>query len=163
LDVPYFLGPDGPVGVEAFTVLRDALWKAKRIGIGRVVLSGREKLVALRSLENGLLMTTLRYASEVRQADAYYEELGHVQIDAEQIGLARQLIENKTAPFDPGTYADRYQAALLDLIKSKLNGTQPIQVVAIAPGGQVINLLQALKQSLAKTAKPKPLPERTSK
>lgn len=163
LDVPYFLGPDGPVSIEAFTMLREALRKAKRIGIGRVVMSGREKLVALRPLAKGLLMITLRYASEVRQADAYFEELGQGQIDPGQTALARQLIENKTAQFDPGAFTDRYQAALLELIKSKVNGTQPIQVAAAPPAGQVINLMQALKESVAQTAKPEELPERTSK
>ncbi len=88
LDVPYFLGPDGPVSVEAFTVLREALRKAKRLGIGRVVLSGREKLVAVKPVGNGLVMSTLRYASEIRQADAYFEELGQGHIDADQVALA---------------------------------------------------------------------------
>jgi DNA end-binding protein Ku len=159
-DVPYFVGPDGPVSTEAFVVLREALRKSKRIGIGQVVLSDREKLVAIKPLAKGLLMTTLRYAAEVRAADAYFDDLSQVQIDADQIALARQLIENKTARFDSTTYTDRYQAAVLNLIKAKLNGAQPIQVAAASPVEPVINLMEALKQSVAETAKPKALPER---
>ena len=78
------------------------------------------------------------------------------------MALARQLIENKTAPFDPAAYADRYQGALLDLIKAKMNGTEPVRVQA-APAGQIIDLLEALKQSVAETTRPKGLPESTSR
>ena len=162
LDAPYFVGPEGPVSVEAFTVLREALRKAKRVGIGRVVLSGREKLVVLKPLAKGLLLTTLRYAAEVRQAAAYFENLSQPPLDSDQLALARQLIENKTAPFDPAAYADRYQGALLDLIKAKMNGTGPVRVQA-APAGQIIDLLEALKQSVAETTRPKGLPESTAR
>lgn len=158
LDVPYFVGPDGPVSVESFAVIREALQRAKRIGIGRVVLSGKEKAVAIKPLGKGLLMTTLRYAAELRQPSAYFDDLAQPQLDLGQLALARQLIENKTAKFDLAAYADRYQAALLDLIKSKLNGNAPIQVTA-APVGQIVNLLDALKQSVEETGRAKPMPE----
>ena len=158
LDVPYFVGPDGPVSVESFAVMHDALQRAKRFAIGRVVLSGKEKAVAIKPIGKGLLMTTLRYAGELRQAAAYFEELNPPQPDPGQLALARQLIENKTAQFDPAAYTDRYQAALLDVIKAKLGGNPPVQVTA-APAGQIVNLLEALKQSVAQTGKITPLPE----
>jgi DNA end-binding protein Ku len=157
LDAPYFVGPDGPISVESFAVMREALHRANRIGIGRVVLSGREKPVAIKPLGKGLLMTTLRYAAELRQPSAYFDDLAQPQLDPGQLALARQLIENKTAKFDPSVFADRYQAALLELIKAKLNGHPPIQVTD-APAGQIVNLLEALKQSVEETAKA--LPER---
>lgn len=162
LDTPYFVGPDGPISVEAFSVLREALHKSKRIAVGRVVLSGKEKSVTLKSLAKGLLMTTLRYAAEIRQEAAYFEDLGEAQIDPGQLALARQLIDNKTARFDTAAYTDRYQGALLDLIKSKMNGTQPVQVQP-APVGQIVNLMESLKQSVAETAKPKQLSGAMSK
>ncbi len=158
LDVPYFVGPDGPVSVEAFGVMREALRRAKRIGLGQVVLSGKEKPVAIKPLGKGLLMTTLRYATELRQPSAYFDELTEPQLDPGQLVLARQLIENKTAKFDPAAFTDRYQAALLDLIKAKLNGNAPVQVTP-APAGQIINLMDALKQSVEHTSKVKALPE----
>ena len=162
LDVPYFVGPDGPVSVEAFAVIREALCRAKRVGIGQVVLSGKEKSVAIKPLGKGLLMTTLRSASELRQASTYFEDLGAPQLDTDQLALARQLIENKTAQFNPAAFKDRYQAAVLDLIKAKLNGTPPIQVLE-APAGQIVNLLQALQQSVQETGKVKALPEGKSR
>jgi DNA end-binding protein Ku len=158
LDVPYFVGPDGPVSVEAFGVVREALRRPKCIGIGQVVLSGREKPVALKPLGTGLLMTTLRYAAELRQPSAYFDETAEPQLDPGQLALARQLIENKTAKFDAASFTDRYQAALLDIIKAKLNGNHPVQVTP-APAGQIINLLDALKQSVEQTSKVKALSE----
>lgn len=158
LDVPYFIGPDGPVSMESFAVIREALHRTKRLGIGRVVLSGREKPVAIKPLGKGLFMTTLRYAAELRQPSAYFDDLAQPQLDPSQLALARQLIENKTAKFEPAAFTDRYQAALLDLIKAKLSGSPPIQVAA-APAGQIVNLMEALKQSVEETAKIKALPE----
>jgi DNA end-binding protein Ku len=159
LDVPYFVGPDGPVSLESFAIIREALHRAKRIGVGRVVLSGREKPVAIKPLGKGLLMTTLRYAAELRQPAAYFDDLAQPQLDPGQLALARQLIENKTAKFDPAVFTDRYQAALLDLIKAKLNGNPPVQVCSAAPAGQIVNLMEALKQSVEETGKVKALPE----
>jgi DNA end-binding protein Ku len=154
LDVPYFVGPDGPVSLEAYAVLREALRKTNYLALGQVVLGGREKLIAIKPVDKGLLMTTLRYPAEIRQAELYFDDLTGVKVEDAQIALARQLIENKAAEFNPKAFTDRYQAALLDTIKAKLNDAQPVQVKPAAVG-QVINLLDALKQSLADTAKRK--------
>jgi DNA end-binding protein Ku len=116
------------------------------LAIGQVVLSGREELVALKPVDKGLLMTTLRYPAEIRQAASYFDELADVKVDDGQIALARQLIENKASEFNPAGFTDRYQAALLEMIKAKLNGAQPVQVKPAALG-QVINVMDALKQS----------------
>jgi DNA end-binding protein Ku len=134
LDTPYFVGPDGPVSIEAYAVLREALRKANYLALGQVVLSGREKLVTLKPVDKGLLMTTLRYPAEIRQAASYLDDLAHVKVDDAQIGLARQLIENKAVEFNPAAFTDRYQAALLDAIKAKLNGAPPVKVKPAAVG-----------------------------
>ena len=102
-------------------------------------------------------MSTLRYPAEIRQPAAYFDDLADVKVDDAQLSLARQLIENKTAAFDPAAFTDRYQAALLDTIKAKLNGAQPVQVTPAAVG-QVINLIEALKQSVAETARGQEIP-----
>ena len=154
LDVPYFVGPDGPVSLEAYAVLREALRKTNYLALGQVVLCGREKLIAIKPVDKGLLMTTLRYPAEIRQAELYFDDLTDVKMEDAQIALARQLIENKAAEFNPTAFTDRYQAALLDTIKAKLNGAQPVQVKPAAVS-QVINLLDALKQSVADTTKRK--------
>jgi DNA end-binding protein Ku len=150
LDVPYFIGPDGPVSLEAYAVLREALRRTNYLALGQVVLSGREKLVALKPVGKGLLMTTLRYPAEIRQAEAYFDDLTDVKVEDAQIALARQLIGNKAAAFNPAAFTDRYQTALLDTIKAKLNGAQPVQITPAAVG-QVVNLIDALKQSVAET------------
>ena len=158
-DTPYFLGPDGPVSEEAFSVFREALKRSRRVGIGQFVLAGRERLIALSPLGKGFLLVTLRYPAEIRQAAAYFDSIAEKLVDPAQITLALQLIENKTAAFESGVFQDRYQAALLDVIKAKLNGSQPV----LAPKTQVANvvsLVEALQQSVAQTTKVKALPQR---
>jgi DNA end-binding protein Ku len=147
LEAPYFLGPDGPVAEEGFAVLREALRRAKRIGIGRVVLSGKEKLVALKPAGRGFVFSTLRYVSEVRQASAYFEDLKQEPPDAAQVALALKLIVSKAGPLNLASFEDRYQTALLDLIKAKVEGSAPV----LAPRrevGQVISLVDSLRKSL---------------
>ena len=156
LDTPYYVGPDGPVAEEGFGVLREALRRAKRIGIGRVVLSGKEKLVALKPHGQGLVFFTLRYATEVRQATPYFEDLRQQQPDASQLALAQKLIESKSSALNLAGFTDRYQTAVLDLIKAKVEGTTPV----LAPRsdvGQVISLMEALRRSVTQTGmKPRP-------
>src|SRR5712692_5129153 len=111
LDTPYYLGADGPVAEEGFVVFCEALRRAKRIGIGRVVLGGKEKLLALKPLSKGLVFFTLRYVAEVRSATAYFEDLSEQHVDAAQVALAQKLIESKASPLNLATFTDRYQAA----------------------------------------------------
>jgi DNA end-binding protein Ku len=150
LEAPYYLGPDGPVAEEGFAVLREGLRRSKRVGIGRVVLGGKEKLIALKPLGKGLALFTLRYATEVRPAHVYFEDLRREQPEGSQVALAQKLIEGKTGPLNLASFADRYQTAVLELIKTKVDGTEP--VIAPRPGAaQVISLMDALRQSVAKT------------
>ncbi len=157
LDAPYYLGPDGPVAVQAYTILCQALRQTRRIGIGRVVVSGREKIVAVQPLEKGLQMTVLRYPSEIRPASACFEDLPVGTVDKTQLALAEELIENQTGPFEPAAFTDRYQAALLDVIKGRLNGKQPLKVAPAQNNGHVLDLVEALKQSIARTRKKLPV------
>ena len=156
LDTPYYVGPDGPVAEEGFVVICEALRRAKRFGIGRVVLGGKEKLVALKPLSKGLAFFTLRYATEVRAATAYFEDLVQQAPDAAQVALAQKLIESKSSAFNLANFTDRYHTALLDLIKAKIDGTQPVLVQrnGTVP---VINLMEALRQSVEQVKK-KPEP-----
>jgi DNA end-binding protein Ku len=149
------IAPDGLVSMEAYSVLREAMRRTGKFALRQVVLSGREKIVALKPVERGLLMTTLRYPAEIRQASSYFDDLADVKVDDGQVTMARQLIENKAAEFNPAVFADRYKAALLDVIKAKVNGSPPIQIRPAAAVGQVIYLVEVLKQSVAQTAKRK--------
>jgi DNA end-binding protein Ku len=150
LDAPYYVGPDGPVAEEGFGVLREALRRAKLIGIGRVVLSGKEKLVALKPLGKGFVFFVLRYLAEVRPANDYFQDLPEQKPDETQVALAQQLIASKSAPFHHAAFTDRYQSALLEVIKAKIQGTEPV-LVPRHEVDQVISLMDALRQSVAQS------------
>jgi DNA end-binding protein Ku len=147
-DTPYYLGPDGPVAEEGFSVLLEALRRAKRIGIGRVVLGGKEKLVALKPHGKGLMFFTLRYSNEIRAATTCFEDLSARHPEPTQVALAQKLIENKSTALNLAEFTDRYQAAVLDLIKAKIDGTQPVLVQRNGTS-PVISLMDALRQSVA--------------
>jgi DNA end-binding protein Ku len=156
LDTPYYVGPDGPVSQQAFAVVHQALKRAKRIGIGQVVLGGKEKLVALKPCGKGFVFFTLRYAAELRPATAYFENLSENPVDPAQVALAQKLIESKSSALNLASFEDRYQSALLDIIKAKVAGTEPV-VVPRSENGKVVNLMEALRQSIEQTnGKPRP-------
>ncbi|MCG3125516.1 MAG: Non-homologous end joining protein Ku [Phycisphaerae bacterium] len=147
-ETPYFVAPDGPMAQDAFRVIREAMRRNGKIGIGRVVMAGRENIVSLKVHERGFMLTTLRAADEVRHAAPYMEDIRDGEVDKDQLKLAEQLIESREAPYDPSQLRDRYQDALLAMIKAKIEGSAPV-VVQEAEAGRVINLMEALKQSLA--------------
>jgi DNA end-binding protein Ku len=149
LDSPYYVSPDGPVAEEGFRVLREAMRELARVAIGRVVLSGREHIVTLGVQEKGLRLSTLRYASEIKAAAPYFEDIKNGNVNSAQLGLAKQLVEQFTTDFKPEEFTDRYRDALMDVIKTKIAGAPVVaQEVKV---GKVINLMEALKQSLEKS------------
>jgi DNA end-binding protein Ku len=119
--------------------------------LGQAVLSGRESFVALTSCGRGMLLETLRTAEKVKKGAPYFAEIEDGPIDEDQLALARQLIERKTAPFDPAKFVDHYEAALRELIEAKAKGRRiKIDRGPVAKGGgQVIDLMAALKKSLS--------------
>lgn len=147
LDTPYWLAPDGKIGMESFRVIAEAMRREGKSGIGRLVLASRERAVLLTPRGRGLLVRTLRSAEEVRGEDAYFEEIGDGPLDEAAVTLARQIVAQKTGAFDPGLVEDRYQKALAGLINAKIRGDEiaPPQIPEPPP---VIDLLSALKQSL---------------
>ena len=151
-DSPYYLAPDGKMAEETFAVLRDAMAAAGKVAIARLVMSSRERVVTIAPREKGMFVCTLRDYREVRSTSAYFDEIPEVKADPEMLQLAEKLIEQKVTHFDPKKYEDRYETALMEMIKEKLKGHKPI--VAAAPErGNVINLMDALKASLGQ-AKP---------
>ena len=152
-DSPYYLGPDGPVAEEAYTVILEAMQESDRVAIARVVLSGRERLIALRPKKYGFMIMTLRSSSDIRKPDAYFEDMKGVEIDDDMRDLAKHIIEQKTTTFAKYKFEDRYQLALQDLIQAKIKGEAPI--ISKAPErGKVINLMDALKRSLEEEKRP---------
>ncbi|CAN7604808.1 Ku protein [Devosia sp. LjRoot16] len=151
-DAPYYLAPDGAMAEETFAVLREAMRQSGKLAIARLVLTNRERVITIGARENGMFVTVLRNPSEVRGTAEYFGNIPEVKPEAEMLQLAEKLIEQKVKPFDPKDYEDRYEVALMQMIREKLKGHKPI--IAAAPErGNVINLMDALKASLGQ-AKP---------
>jgi DNA end-binding protein Ku len=151
---PYYVVPADDLAEDAFVVLRDALRKAKKIGIGQLAMRGQEYVVALKPCGKGILLETLRYADEVHKANSYFREIGDSKPDEDMLDLASMLIEKKTGKFDASDFHNRYIDALKELIREKqrAKGEKVIQDPdADAPppkGSNVIDLMAALKRSL---------------
>jgi DNA end-binding protein Ku len=156
-NTPYYVAPDGPVAEEGFRILREAMRQANKVAIGRLVISSKEQVVALKVQERGLVLNTLHYAEEIRNAASYFEEIKNGNVDSGQLSLAEQLVNSYTATFDPSKFTDRYQNSLLEVIKGKIAGSEPV-VAQRAEVGKVINLMDALKQSLAQSVAQKKPP-----
>jgi DNA end-binding protein Ku len=146
---PYYLVPDGKVGHDAFAVIRETIRAMDKVAIGRVVLTNREHIIALLPLENGLVGMLLRYPYEVRREKEYFEDIQHVKITKDMLDLAKHIVENKSADFGPEIFEDHYEAALIDLINKKRNGVKITSKGPPKTGGNVINLIDALKNSLS--------------
>ncbi|HEY8064570.1 MAG TPA: Ku protein [Methylosinus sp.] len=155
-DKPYYLAPEGDVSTEGYVVIHEALRRANKIGVGRLTMRGRESIVAVTPLGNGLLVETLRYANELRGYEPYFAEIGEAESDSEMIALATELIERKTAPFDPKAFKDSYAEALRDLVERKREGHAIVttgEEERRGPG-KVIDLIEALKRSVGESAPP---------
>jgi DNA end-binding protein Ku len=124
-----------------------------KVAIGRVVLTNREHIVALEPLGKGLMGTLLRYPYEVRSEKDYFEDIQDVKITKDMLDLAKHIVENKSGDFEPDNFEDHYEAALIDLINKKRNGIKIEAKAAPKTSGNVINLMDALKRSLASEGK----------
>ncbi|WOJ91157.1 Ku protein [Methylocapsa polymorpha] len=146
-DNHYFLAPDDKVGEEAFAVIRDAMRKRDVVGIARVVLYGRERMLVLEPRSKGLMGVTLHYDYEVRDDAAYFDAVPNIEIGKEMLELASHIIDTKMARFDPSKFKDRYQEAVVDLVRSKQAG-RPAQIPHAPAPSNVVNLMDALRRSL---------------
>lgn len=156
-DKPYFVVPADDLAEEAYAVLRDALRSTRKVGLGQLAVRGREQLVSIKPCGRGLIMEVLRYADEVHKAQGYFREIGDAEPDEDLLDLATTLIEKKTAPFKPAEFHDRYIDALHRLIdkKAKSRSNKRILEDAQEPGkggGNVIDLMAALKKSVGEGA-----------
>ena len=148
-DNTYYVAPeDDEDGQEAYVVLRDALKKEKKIGLGQVVIRGKGQIVAVRAAGKGLIIQTLHFADEVQKADKFFEDVPSKKPDSEMISLATELIEKKTKKFDPAAFDDKYTDALKELIDAKREKREPRQIEEAELPSNVINLMDALKRSV---------------
>ena len=152
-DKPYYVVPADDLAEEAFVVLREALRKAKKVGIGQLAMRGQEYVVSLKACGRGMVLETLRYADEVHKAASYFRDIADTKPDADLLDLAETLIEKKAGGFDASTFQNRYINALKALIaeKQKKKGKRVIQDDSPdkqAKGSNVIDLMAALKKSI---------------
>jgi len=147
-DSPYYIAPDGKVAEEAFAVIRDAMREKNVVGIGRVVLYRRERIIMLEPRDKGLVAMTLRYPYEVRADDEVFDQIPDVKVDDDTLDLATHIIERKLTHFDPARFEDRYQNALLEIIKAKAANKPAPKLDAPKPSN-VVNLMDALRKSIA--------------
>jgi DNA end-binding protein Ku len=152
---PYYLVPDGKVGHDAFAVIRETIRSMNKVAIGRVVLTSREHIIGLEPLKNGLMGTLLRYPFEVRSEDEYFDDIQDVKVTKDMLDLAKHIVNQKSATFDPEKFEDHYEAALAELINRKRSG----KAVATKPrprGENVVDLMDALKRSIGQVERATP-------
>ncbi len=157
IDSPYYLAPDGKVGQDAFAVIRDTIAKMGMVAIGRVVLTRREHVIALEPRGRGLLGLTLRYPYEVRDEQQYFEDIPELKLPKEMLDLATHIVQTKAGHFNPAQFEDRYENALVDLLKKKEAG-EKIEPAKESPTPQVVNLMDALRASIDADKKKAPAP-----
>jgi DNA end-binding protein Ku len=147
-DAPYYIAPEDKVGQEAFAVIRDAMKKKKMVGIARIVMARRERIMMLEPFGKGLMGTTLHYPYEIRGEDSAFEDIPDMELPAQMVGLAEEIIARMTGKFEPEKFEDRYENAMIELIRSKQSGQPVKQTKAAAKPSNVVNLMDALKRSI---------------
>ncbi|PXA78628.1 Ku protein [Caulobacter sp. D4A] len=161
-DNPYYLAPDGKLAQEAFAVIREAMAKSGQIALGRVVMSTRERLLALEPRGKGILAYTLRTDAEVRKESEIFDAISDKAPDKAMIAIAEKIIEQQEGPFDPSQFVDRYEEALKDLIEAKQKGHK-VEKVAEPEDTNVVDLMAALRASLGGKAPASAKPEAKTK
>ncbi len=159
-DKPHYLTPDDPVGEEAFCVIRDAMQSTGMVGISRLVMYRRERAVMLEPRGNGIVLWTLQYGDEVREAAEYFGKIGGGKPEAKLMTLVKKLIDERTKRWDPKMVDDPVQDRLLDIIEAKKKGTKfagAAKREVEAPGSEapsnVVNIMDALRKSLSAEGK----------
>src|SRR5258705_63498 len=145
---PYYIVPDGKVGHDAYSVIRDTIKSMNKVALATVVLTNREHVIALEPRGKGLVGLLLRYPYEVRDAAEYFDEIQNVTITKDMLDLAKHIVEQKSGAFEPKKFEDHYEAALIDLINRKRSGERIIDTTRPRETGNVISLMDALKRSL---------------
>lgn len=145
-DKPYYLAPAAPTAEEAFALVREGLRRKKVAAIARAVLFRRVRTVLIRAYRDGLIVTTLNFDYEVRSAKEAFHDIPAIRIKGEMLELAEHIIHTKAGQFDASTFDDRYERALEDLVKAKLEG-KTIAPPKPAPSVKVVDLMAALRAS----------------
>jgi len=153
---PYYIVPKDEVAAEGYLVIREALKKAGKVGLGQLTMQGREHLAVISPIEKkGLLLNIIRYENELRKSDRYFSDLENIKYDSELVNLASELVERNSAPFHPKRFKDTYAEELRKLVDKKAKG-QKIEIPKTekAAPSNVVNLMDALKKRLKGEEKP---------
>ena len=165
-DTPYYLAPSGKGDLATFSVIRDSMREMKVMGIVQIVISGSERLCAIKPCGPGLLLETLHYADEINKSGYIFGDIKSVSVDADEKDLAKQLIKRKVGEFEPEDFHDRYTDALKELVEARIENREPV-IPEDRPAAKVVNLMDALRASLrepaANDAEEKPKPKAASK
>jgi DNA end-binding protein Ku len=153
LDKPYYIAPSGKTGAEAFVVIRDAMQDQERVALARIVMAHREHMIMLEPLGKGVLGTTLRFDYEVRSEKEYFSHIPSPRISKDMVSLASHILKTKATKFDPGKFKDEYEAALKKLVQRKVRGHAIEVPKPEEKPSNVINLMDALRQSLKTNSK----------
>jgi non-homologous end joining protein Ku len=150
---PYYVVPRDEVGQEAFAVIRDAMRNQEMTGLGRVVLSSRERPILIEPMGNGLRGVTLRFNHEVRDAEEYFDEIPQMELPDEMLSLAEHIIETKAGDFDPAILEDHYRNAMVHMLRQKQRHLRSKPSVPLTPSREnVVSIMDALKRSIAAEA-----------
>ena len=152
-DTPYYITPNDPVGQDAFAVIRDAMRSKALVALGRVVLAKRERVMALEPYDKGLIGTTLRYQHEVRDPKDCFADIPELTPAPELLRLAAYILGSKLTAFDPSAFRDRYEEALMAHLQAKQAGMPPQPKQSWAVPRRAINLMEALRRSIASDRK----------
>jgi Ku protein len=162
-DTPYFITPRDHVGLEAYAVIRDAMRAKDVVGMGRVVLSKRERPIIVQAMGDGLTGMTLRYSHEVRSAADYFDDIPELVLPADMLRVAEHIVDVKLADFDPAHLEDRYRTVLIEKLRERHAELPRREAPAVPSRENVVSLMDALKRSLA-AEKPaaRPTPRRAA-
>ena len=138
------------------SVIRDTIAKMNMVALGRVVLTRREHVIALEPRDRGLLGLTLRYPYEIRNEAEYFEDIPELKLSKEMLDLATHIVNSKSGHFDPAQFEDRYETALVELLKKEVG--EKIEPAKAGPAPRVVNLMDALRASLDAAKKKAPAP-----
>ncbi len=154
-DSSYYLAPDGKGSEDVYAVLREAIQRTGKVALTRIVMAQRERTIALRALDGGLVAHTLNEQRDLNPAQPLFEGVSHVKLDPEMVTLATQLVERQSEPYDPADLEDRYETRLRAMLDSKVKG-EGVEAEAepAASDSNVIDLMAALRRSLGEAPKP---------
>jgi Ku protein len=148
-DHPYYIVPSDKTAAEAFGVIRDAMKDKERVAIGRIVMAGREHIMAIEPLGKGMIGTTLRYEYEVRNEKTYFKDVPSVRVPKDMVNIAEHILDSKAGHFRPRTFKDRYESALRKLVRRKSKGHKiEVHKEDKEDRKNVIDLMDALKNSV---------------